>query len=453
MGESKEEGTATAAQCTSAARRPRHCFESKGERPRPPHGGEHSLRRERVERFRAINAKEDERKHSTRGSGESKEEQSKEERPLHDGALYQGPRVPCLRAIAIRLHGWQRALERHAMHHVDNLTAVLNKQTHTHGRELQDELTALMSNPAFKATAVPAEIAQLVATTREAMRRHQLSHQTAHDAELKVFECSGVSRPLSDSPNPVGQCQGRRGATRNHSSKGEGGVGGTITGIARATEVREAALRVLVAGEVRLRMACARTTMTELYSNVDQRFALLSQQETAHVHQREAALRDAEARRQQRAAAAAAEAARKATARRAAAAAAAATAAAATAKQQAKRGQPTRLYHVTSKAAALSIQRSGKMKKGSQGAYGGGIYFASSRESANYKAHSKGYVIEADVYLGNPLQVSSAGDHSLRELEAKGYNSVHAARGPGGGNPEWVVYSGDQVEIRSVTAY
>ena len=80
-------------------------------------------------------------------------------------------------------------------------------------------------------------------------------------------------------------------------------------------------------------------------------------------------------------------------------------------------------------------------------------FFASSRESANYKAHSKGYVIEADVYLGNPLQVSSTGDHSLRELKAKGYNSVHAARGPGGGNPEWVVYSGDQVEIRSVAAY
>ena len=193
------------------------------------------------------------------------------------------------------------------------------------------------------------------------------------------------------------------------------------------------------------------------------------EQETAHVQQREAALRDAEARvqqqeaalrgaearRQQRVAAALVEV-KAMKARDAAAAAAAATAAAAaaaTAKRQAKRGQPTRLYHVTSKAAALSIQRSGKMKKGSQGAYGGGIYFASSRESANYKAHSKGYVIEADVYLGNPLQVSSTGDHSLRELKAKGYNSVHAARGPGGGNPEWVVYSGDQVEIRSVAAY
>lgn len=72
-----------------------------------------------------------------------------------------------------------------------------------------------------------------------------------------------------------------------------------------------------------------------------------------------------------------------------------------------------RLYHVTDQDAAKKIWMSKKMLRGSQGMFGGGIYFAESIEVAKYKALHQGYVVIADVFIGKehtlPGFIGSAG--------------------------------------------
>ena len=61
------------------------------------------------------------------------------------------------------------------------------------------------------------------------------------------------------------------------------------------------------------------------------------------------------------------------------------------------------LYHVTSPESAKSIVNSKKMLRGSQGMFGGGIYFAETIEIANRKAQYSGATITAEVVLGFSL--------------------------------------------------
>jgi hypothetical protein len=67
------------------------------------------------------------------------------------------------------------------------------------------------------------------------------------------------------------------------------------------------------------------------------------------------------------------------------------------------RGVP-QAYHTTSRNAALSIYREGRMRHGKVGMFGSGIYFADSNKMAQYKSiHSKGkdaVIIIATVDFG-----------------------------------------------------
>eukprot|EP00484_Ammonia_sp_Unknown_P026984 CAMPEP_0197048460 /NCGR_PEP_ID=MMETSP1384-20130603/23819_1 /TAXON_ID=29189 /ORGANISM="Ammonia sp." /LENGTH=115 /DNA_ID=CAMNT_0042480603 /DNA_START=270 /DNA_END=617 /DNA_ORIENTATION=- len=113
------------------------------------------------------------------------------------------------------------------------------------------------------------------------------------------------------------------------------------------------------------------------------------------------------------------------------------------------------LYHVTNKAGADGIGQAKQMNRGSDGMFGGGVYFAESEEVAKYKAIYKGYSIKATVLVGKELKVDShtAGKFSFRELWKKGYDSVWAPKGCGTGECERVIYNYDQIEIISITKY
>eukprot|EP01083_Nonionella_stella_P249348 862325_1 len=104
------------------------------------------------------------------------------------------------------------------------------------------------------------------------------------------------------------------------------------------------------------------------------------------------------------------------------------------------------LYHVTSNEAGRKIKASNKMIRGSQGMFGGGIYFAETPQSAQYKAeHGKnnGTLVTCKVYVGNEFRVEDAtgGKLTFTELYNKGYDSVWAPNGSGKGQCERVVYN------------
>jgi len=115
------------------------------------------------------------------------------------------------------------------------------------------------------------------------------------------------------------------------------------------------------------------------------------------------------------------------------------------------------LYHVTDQKAADAIAKSQRMIRGSAGMFGGGIYFAESVKSANYKSeHKGGWVITARVLVGKEHVVSGASDGTFdfRKLQQMKCDSVWAPKGSGrygGGESERVVYNWDQVCIESVT--
>ena len=126
-------------------------------------------------------------------------------------------------------------------------------------------------------------------------------------------------------------------------------------------------------------------------------------------------------------------------------------------EREARRGPQTKemgtrtLYHITD--AGPQIDASGKMQRGTAGAYGGGIYFAGSPQACERKAHSKGWLITARVRLGTALVVQETGNHSHSSLRAKGCDSVYAPDGPQGGAAEYVVYNHGQVDVISVAAH
>ena len=111
---------------------------------------------------------------------------------------------------------------------------------------------------------------------------------------------------------------------------------------------------------------------------------------------------------------------------------------------------PTRtLYHQTDRDAAKSIIDSQKMRRGSVGSVGGGIYFALSVEDTERKATQKGVVLQATVRLGRTKTLASR-DSSITftSLCGEGYDSVRLTVFNG---DEYVVYNYDQVsDIRVV---
>lgn len=108
------------------------------------------------------------------------------------------------------------------------------------------------------------------------------------------------------------------------------------------------------------------------------------------------------------------------------------------------------LYHQTNQQAAEAIKQSRKMKRGSSGLAGGGIYFTESIHQSHNKARQTGYMVVAKVKLGKPKRIAVSGDSSVtyQKLLAEGYDSVLIPRANG---EEWVVYNWDQVEVLSVT--
>ncbi|CAD2218426.1 hypothetical protein AGDE_13558 [Angomonas deanei] len=105
------------------------------------------------------------------------------------------------------------------------------------------------------------------------------------------------------------------------------------------------------------------------------------------------------------------------------------------------------LYHQTSEEAAEKILSSQKMKRGSDGLLGSGIYFAASPEETQYKASQKGVILRCVVYLGKQKEVKEPGKHTFITLRKENYDSVHAISGDGflPTGDEHVVYNWDQV--------
>ena len=111
----------------------------------------------------------------------------------------------------------------------------------------------------------------------------------------------------------------------------------------------------------------------------------------------------------------------------------------------------TKLYHQTDFATANIIIQTQKMKPGSGGLAGGGIYFATTPELTGHKAHKKGVILEATVALGRIHTLEAAGDPTmtLQKLNSLGYNSVCIARAVSSGQ-EYVVYDPKQVSAIKV---
>lgn len=94
------------------------------------------------------------------------------------------------------------------------------------------------------------------------------------------------------------------------------------------------------------------------------------------------------------------------------------------------------LYHQTSREAANEIIRRDRFYRGTGGAAGGGIYFATTKEATHAKAHSRGVILRAKVRLGRVLHASPGEyrDMTFTKLQSMGYDSIRIdgfARGPG----------------------
>ena len=105
-----------------------------------------------------------------------------------------------------------------------------------------------------------------------------------------------------------------------------------------------------------------------------------------------------------------------------------------------------KLYHQTDAETAEIILRTQRMKPGSGGLAGGGIYFATTPELTGHKAHKNGVILEATVSLGKVHTLDAPGDPdmTLQKLKSKGFDSVCIARAVSSGQ-EYVVYDPEQV--------
>lgn len=106
------------------------------------------------------------------------------------------------------------------------------------------------------------------------------------------------------------------------------------------------------------------------------------------------------------------------------------------------------LIHQTDLQSAEAIISSQTMLPGTDGSFGGGIYFANTIEAASQKAHRRGVYLVADVYLGkaypcpvNELQSVRTGKQTLIQNGYKGVIGYKISNGK-----EIVAYNSDQVK-------
>ena len=115
--------------------------------------------------------------------------------------------------------------------------------------------------------------------------------------------------------------------------------------------------------------------------------------------------------------------------------------------------QKLTLYHQTDIQSADAILSSQKMRRGSGGAVGGGIYFATTPQNTDQKAHHKGAILSARVTIRNSLVIANPTDlanHTHTKLKASGYDSVVIKCFNG---DEYVVYNWSQVtDIKLVSS-
>jgi len=111
----------------------------------------------------------------------------------------------------------------------------------------------------------------------------------------------------------------------------------------------------------------------------------------------------------------------------------------------------TTLYHQTNNECAINIIHTEKMKPGSDGLAGAGIYFASTEAETYDKAHRKGIVLECEVLLGNTLDVGDGnGSISRKKLLFDGYDSASINRWSG---IEYVVYDPHQIKSCKIITF
>ena len=103
------------------------------------------------------------------------------------------------------------------------------------------------------------------------------------------------------------------------------------------------------------------------------------------------------------------------------------------------------LYHVTDKAGADGITKGNIMLRGSQGKFGGGIYFAETAAIAKSKAKSKGYLVTCLVLVGDEHIVNARTKITFQQLCKLKKDSVWAKK-----YKERVVYNWDQCKVLSV---
>ena len=112
------------------------------------------------------------------------------------------------------------------------------------------------------------------------------------------------------------------------------------------------------------------------------------------------------------------------------------------------------VYHQTGEKAAIAILGSQRMKRGSGGLVGGGIYFAAAPPQTRGKAHSYGVMLKCTVLLGNFKSVDATKYRTTRvpwptwthtSLKNDGFDSVMITGLDTG--VEFVVYNCHQVEV------
>jgi hypothetical protein len=106
------------------------------------------------------------------------------------------------------------------------------------------------------------------------------------------------------------------------------------------------------------------------------------------------------------------------------------------------------LYHQTSEQNATAILNSVEMRRGHNGMFGGGIYFAATPEETDAKAHARSVVLQCAVFVGRAKKVRNACPTlGFSSVDDEGFDSVHAVSSatflPTG--DEFVVYNSDQV--------
>lgn len=105
-------------------------------------------------------------------------------------------------------------------------------------------------------------------------------------------------------------------------------------------------------------------------------------------------------------------------------------------------------FHQTDAAAAEAIQAEG-FKPGESGAFGGGIYFATSVADTDRKATRHPVVLKCLIRVGR-VRRPTALDHSMSgpQMLTDRYDSVYYTGFSSG--PEWVVYFDDQIVPGSI---